>query len=697
MYKRGFVMSKIFVIETKNTHYAIGVDNRGLVRHLHWGKKVPLMDYDIPEIWDTNSNYSDLDNAKLEYTVFGGKMYRNCAFKCAYFDGCRDSVFVFENAQQTDNSLVITMVDKAYDIRLNLNYIFSKNDDIITRFVEAKNDSKNPLTINRIMSAEVNLPTEKPYEIMNNNGSWGAEFLTESTELKTGSVNFESRKGTMGHTNHPFFIASQNATEDEGDVFFGALGYGGNFKVEMTRDYRGMTRGIIGINDFDFSWTLKAGDSFVTPKVYVGFANGFANMSNMMSHFAVDNIMPKSFADKPLPVLYNSWEATWFDVNVENQLALAKKAKEIGCELFVMDDGWFGDRHDDHQGLGDWFVNEKKFPNGLDELVDGVNALGMDFGLWFEPEMVQKDSDLYRAHPDWIYHYDNRESSELRNQLVLNLTKDEVKEYVFDCMDKMLERYNIRYIKWDMNRPFSEIGAENLENPQELWYRHTMAVYEVADRLKAKYPYLQLEACSSGGGRAELGALEHFDMVWTSDNTDPLDRLTIQKGYSMLYPTKSMRAWVTDWNDNSRPTTLDFRFLSSMQGSLSIGANLTKYTDEDLAKAKEYIALYKDIRPTIQFGNLYRLASVRQEGYNATEYVKDDQVVLFIMKNADSIFSEQFKEIRLMGLDENAVYSFDLDGKHFEKSGAYLMNVGINQCLWTPLECKIVVLSKLTK
>lgn len=689
-------MSKIFVIETKNTHYAIGVDERGLVRHLHWGDKVDKKDYDIPAIWDTNSNYSDLDNAKLEYTVFGGKLYRNCAFKCTYADGCRDSVFLFENAEETENSLAITLVDKAYDVRIKLHYLFSKNDDIITRFAEVINDSNASVMLDRIMSAEINLPTEKPYEIQNMNGSWGAEFQLETTELKTGSVNYESRKGTMGHTNHPVFIASQNATEDYGRVYFGALGYGGNFKVEMTRDYRGMTRGIIGINDFDFSYELKAGESFVTPKVYIGVTDGFAVMSNMMGKFAVENIMPKSFAKKPLPVLYNSWEATWFDVSVENQLELAKKAKQIGCELFVMDDGWFGDRHDDHQGLGDWVVNKQKFPNGLNELIDGVNELGMDFGLWFEPEMVQRDSDLFRTHPDWIYHYEKRENSELRNQLVLNLTKPEVKQFVFDCMDKMLQKHDIKYIKWDMNRPFSEIGAENLENPQELWYRHTMAVYEIADKLKEKYPYLQLEACSSGGGRAELGALEHFDMVWTSDNTDPLDRLTIQKGYSMLYPTKSMRAWVTDWNDWCRPTSLDFRFLSSMQGSLSIGANLSKYSDDDLAKAEKYISLYKDIRPTIQFGDLYRLASVRQDDYNATEYVKDDQAVLFICTGADSLFNHQFKEIRLKGLDSNAIYSFDIDNKHFEKSGAYLMNVGINQCLGTPLECKIVVLKKLT-
>ena len=450
------------------------------------------------------------------------------------------------------------------------------------------------------------------------------------------------------------------------------------------------------MSDFDFSHNLKAGEIFESPKAYIGYCNGFAQMSNMMNRFAVDNILPKDFAHKPLPVLYNSWEATDFDVNTEHQLKLARLAKSIGCELFVMDDGWFGQRKNDHAGLGDWYVNEEKFPNGIDELINGVNDLGMDFGLWFEPEMVNPDSDLYRAHPDWTYHYDSRTPSLVRNQLVLNITKPEVEQYIFDCLDSMLSNHNIRYIKWDMNRPFSEIGAENLENQQELWYRHTKAVYSIADRLKEKYPYLQLEACASGGGRADYGALSHFDMVWTSDNTDPVDRLDIQRGFSMVYPIKCMRAWVTDWNSSTRPVSLDFRLSSSMQGSLSIGSNLLNYSDEELEKSRKYIAFYKNIREVVQFGDLYRLKNYGENGFYANQYVSADRSksVVFICTSANSMFNRQYKSIRLKGLDENADYRLKADNCEIVKSGAYFNSVPIDVNIWRALDSKIWLLEK---
>ena len=265
-------------------------------------------------------------------------------------------------------------------------------------------------------------------------------------------------------------------------------------------------------------------------------------------------------------MLYNSWEATEFNVNVADQTRLAEIAAGIGVELFVMDDGWFGARNNDRAGLGDWFVNPEKFPGGLDELIGNVNALGMDFGLWVEPEMVNPDSDLYRAHPDWTYHFPHRHADELRHQLVLNMTRSDVQAYILDCLDRLLTNHNIRYIKWDMNRPFSQVGAENLADPKMYSYLHTMAVYRIVDELKRRHPGVQFESCASGGGRCDLGAISHFDQVWTSDNTDGIDRMTIQKGYSMLHPIKTMRAWVTDIAGINKPCSLDFRFHIAMQG-----------------------------------------------------------------------------------------------------------------------------------
>ena len=402
-------------------------------------------------------------------------------------------------------------------------------------------------------------------------------------------------------------------------------------------------------------------------------------MSRQMNKFAVENVLPKSFNKKILPVLYNSWEATGFDVSAAGQMKLAEIAAKTGVELFVVDDGWFGERNSDDAGLGDWFVNEKKFPNGLDELIDYVNSLGMDFGIWFEPEMVNKNSELFRTHPDWAYHYDTRTPHELRNQLVLNMTRNDVKEYVFNCLDRLVSNHNIKYIKWDMNRPFSETGAENLENPQMLWYKHTMAVYEIADRLKAKHPHLALESCSSGGGRSDYGALCHFDQVWTSDNTDAIDRMVIQKGYSLLNPIKTMRAWVTDIAGINKPASLDFRFNIAMQGALGIGGNLINYTDSDIEICRKNIAFYKEIRDLVQFGNLYRIMDIDEDEILVNQYVNDEKTksVCFIAANGTRFFKKKVP-LFFNGLAENKRYAFDFCNMNYEKGGAYLMNHGID-------------------
>ncbi|MCD7872738.1 MAG: alpha-galactosidase, partial [Clostridiales bacterium] len=367
------------------------------------------------------------------------------------------------------------------------------------------------------------------------------------------------------------------------------------------------------------------------------------------------------------------------------------------CELFVMDDGWFSSRITDKSGLGDWNVNKFKFPKGLNSLIKSINALGMDFGIWFEPEMVNPASVLYKKHPEWTYHYSSRKPNLLRNQLVLNLTKPEVQKYILTCLDDMLSSCNIKYIKWDMNRPFSEIGADNLENPKELWYRHTQAVYDIVDSLKQKHPDVQFEACASGGGRTDLGALSHFDMVWPSDNTDPLDRLDIQQGYSLLYPIKCMRSWVTDTNKNSRQVSLDYRFNVSMQGVLSIGADLTKYSRQELELCKKYIKLYKEIRHTIQFGKLYRIMDFSKDKIYFKGYVSSDksQAVFFADTNANSFFGDRFVNLKFKGLDEEARYSVKTDRRKFIKSGAYLMSVGIDTDYTKPLDSEIFILNKI--
>ncbi len=691
---------RVFILETQNTHYVMAVDSEGTLSHLHWGKPCKDEDYvSVYKSWDINSNHSARDLSKTEYIPYGGKVYRTPAFIATYPDGCREAVLKYKDFNVCEDGdaflLEIILEDKPYNLDVTLCYKLRENTDIIERYAKIKNNSDSLVVLNKISSGEFNFPSLRPYTSTNFNGSWAAEFRMESTEVKNGVLCYDSRKGGSNHTVNPMFILSQNADEKQGDVFFGALAWTGNFKTEISRDFAGRTRAVIGINDFDFSYNLHAGEEFVAPSVFCGYAKGFGEMSNQMNAFATEYILPERYRKEPLPVLYNSWEATWFDVSSEGQQKLAEMAADIGCELFVMDDGWFGQRKDDWAGLGDWYVNKDKFPEGLKPLIDKVKSLGMRFGLWFEPEMVNPDSDLFRTHPEWAYHYDTREASLLRQQLVLNLTREEVKEYVFKVMDDMLCEYDISYIKWDMNRAYSETGAENLENPQELWYRHVKAVYEVADRLKAKHPDLQIECCASGGGRVDLGSLSHFDMVWTSDNTDPIDRLEIQHGFSLLYPIKCMRAWVTDTNRGSRPGDWDFRFNVTMQGSLSIGGNLLKYSEEELDIHKKYIAMYKEIRNTVQFGSFYRLANFSQDSIYATQYVSENQSVLFLCTSVNTFFNDKFYHINLEGLDENAQYKFEHDGKEVAFSGSYLMNVGLDFDMGGTLQSKIIIIEKI--
>lgn len=690
----------VFVLQTKSTHYVIAVNSDKKIEHLHWGKKCDIEDYtSFYSSNERNSNHSAADCSKTEYLPYGGTAYSLLDFVASYADSCRETVLSFDSfnisAKDDCELLEINLVDKAYNLFVTLCYALRDGTDIIERYTKVYNPSKDDVLLKKVSSGQFNLPSKRPYTSLNTNGSWGGEFRLCSTLVKNGTMTYDSRKGGSDHTICPYFILSQNADEKSGDVYFGALAWSGNFKAEINRDFSGTTRAVIGINDFDFSYILHPGESFVTPSVYCGYANGLSKMSNEMNSFALSHILPKSFYNKPLPVLYNSWEATFFDVDCASQEKLAEKAAHIGCELFVIDDGWFGQRKDDRAGLGDWYVNSDKFPDGLTPLINKVKSLGMDFGLWFEPEMVNPDSDLYRLHPEWTYHYKTREPSLLRHQLVLNLTRDDVKEFVFSSMDNMLSAYDIKYIKWDMNRAFSETGADNLQNPQELWFRHIAAVYEIADRLKAKYPSLQIECCASGGGRADLGALSHFDMVWTSDNTDPVDRLEIQHGYSMLYPIKCMRAWVTDTNRHSRPDDLDFRFAVAMQGSLSVGGNLSRYSEEELETHKKYISLYKEIRNTIQFGSFYRLADFQNDGMYATQYVYEDEVVVFICKNVNTFFNEKFRHLCLMGLESDAQYKFGFNGKDVTFGGAYLMNAGIDFEMGGTLSSWIIRMKKL--
>jgi alpha-galactosidase len=462
-----------------------------------------------------------------------------------------------------------------------------------------------------------------------------------------------------------------DAGEEHGEVWFGALAWSGSWRITVEKTQLDAVRVTGGFNPFDFGYKLKPGEHLETPVFYGGYSNhGLGGASRLLHHFEIAHILPHAPDPKPRPVIYNSWEATEFRVDEAGQMALAEKAATIGVDRFVMDDGWFGQRKDDHAGLGDWYVNAEKFPHGLKPLIDKVHSLGMDFGLWVEPEMVNPDSDLYRKHPDWVLNFPARPRSESRNQLVLNLARPDVRDYVEGFLDKLLTENDIAFLKWDYNRNWSEPGwdAVPVDEQKRVYVEFIRNLYAILADLRKKHPKIEIESCSGGGGRVDLGILRYTDEVWPSDNTDPYDRLSMQDGFTYAYTPQIMMAWVTDsphWRNN-RSTSLAYRMLSSMQGSLGIGANLNKWTAEDFATAKRLIAAYHEVQKTIVRGDLYRLISPRDDSkFSATETVSanKNQAVVFAFANATTE-GRGFPLLELQGLDPAAEYKLAwIEGK----------------------------------
>lgn len=669
---------KLFVLTTDNTEYAFAIDNQGLVRNLFWGEKIDSPnDYEIPVLNEVSTNDPVFEITKEEYPVYGGLRYKENCLKVAFEDGTRDIVYKYVGHSVEENKLVVTLKDVHYGLEIELHYNVLADVDLIERHTVIRNTSSESIAIESIASGQLHIPYEN-LTFRNTHGYWGAEQQMFTQPINYGKIVFENRKGISGHNHNPYFIVDRNATENSGEVYFGALKLTGNFKGVVEQTPYGETLVQMGINDHDFLLYLEAGESFTTPQMVIGYTNnGLEAMSHNMHEYANKYIL----RNKDIrPVLYNSWEAMEFKVNAKEQIELAKYAKEIGTELFVVDDGWFGERHSTKDGLGDWYVNEGKFPNGLEELIKEVKNMGMMFGIWFEPEMVNPLTKLYKEHPDWIYHFETRESNLSRDQYVLNMTKPEVEEFVYEMLDHYLTKYDIDYIKWDANRPISEPGAKNLgKQERSLWLKHIQAIYRIVDKLKAKHSNVLFEACASGGGRIDYGMLEKFDDFWTSDNTDAYDRLFIQHSYSHIYPIKAMRAWVTDVPNflSKRVIPMKFRFDSSMMGTLGVGCNLLKLSEEELNICKEKVAEYKEIRHIVQDGKFYRLqATLTDNDYHAFEYVKDEEALLFLFLPQTKI-GHRFTTIKLRGLDESKNYEFMLNGEKVIKSGRYLQNHGL--------------------
>ncbi len=579
-------------------------------------------------------------------------------------------------------TLRIRLEDPVHPFGVTLCLRLTPEHDVIERWLELENRGAEPVAVEQCFFGSLHLPAG-PVELTHCTGAWAAEFSTERRQLPVGQTVLESRTIHTGCTHHPFFLVNRcgQAWEDSGVVYFGQLAYSGNWRLAFEHRPDGATVVHGGYNPFDFALTLEPGARHATPALVHGCSDGgWGGASRRMHAFIRERVLPRPAEGPELrPVLFNSWEATYFDVTPDGQAALARQAADLGVELFCVDDGWFGGRRYQDAGLGDWVVSPDVFPDGLQPLIDEVRGLGMRFGLWVEPEMVNPNSDLYRAHPEWVLHFPGRPRTTARDQLILDLGRSEVVEYLYTALDALVAEYAIDFFKWDMNRAATEPGSVV---GKAIWRAHTAGVYALMDRLRCAHPHLTIESCSSGGARIDAGILARTDQVWTSDNTDAFDRVRIQEGYSLAYPARAMECWVTHERNHQtgRRLSLDLRFDVAMRGALGIGSDLNALDDRERRTYAEYIAFYKRIRPIVQTGTCYRLQRLEEAGASIVQYVLPDaSAAVYSVVVVDRRVGQRLPPARLRGLDPAASYrAVDREATEiFRATGTELMALGL--------------------
>lgn len=641
---------KKFILTTDNTAYCLGIDRENNLQHIYWGKKL-IWEEDYPdchEVGQTVGIGKSLENPRNlrpgdfyypyeatkavineEYVGWGGLNFVEPCLKVIFPDGVRDLVLKFHSyALRSNHELVVTLKDVFYPFYAHLYYQVFTDADVIVRWVEIENKCTGNVRLESAQSAVWYPPDNQRYRLSYLAGRWANEFNLKRTTLQQGKMVMESRRGITSHHATAWFALDPEgaSSEDAGQVWFGTLAWSGNWKMVVEYTSNHQTRLTGGINDFDFAWELGPGEVFKTPEFIAGYTQeGFGGSSRLLHRYALRHVYPENHRLKPWPVFYNTWETFWFDFDERKLEALAEKAAQLGVEVFHVDDGWFSTRQNEYSGLGDWVVNKEKFPNGLKPLVEKVHSLGMEFSLWIEPENVNVDSDVYRAHPDWVYGFPTRPPSIQRESLILNLGLEQVRDYIWQSISNLIREYQVKHFKWDLNRHMSEPGWGDLpaEKQKEVWVRHVQGVYEILEKIKREYPHVTLECCSGGGGRVDYGVLKYCEIALASDNHDPLARLLIQEGYSHVFPAKTMGSWVTDAPSplTNRSLPLKFIFHVAMMGAMGIQSNILEWQDSESAYAREMIRLYKEIRPIIQEGDQYRLASLREDHIAAVQYV----------------------------------------------------------------------------
>ena len=702
--------NRLFHIKSKKTSYVMRVLETGHLINLYWGRKINSnkIDYVVKKR-PCGSFLADLDNIDelhlevipQEYPSYGNPDLRSPAVQIKLANGTTVTDFRYysheiykgkkelqglpatyvENEDEAE-TLEITLKDELVGLKVVLSYTVFENYDAITRSCRIINDSEKEVDVLRALSANVDF-RHSDFDLIQLSGSWARERHIIRTPLRNGGQCVESRRGASSHAQNPFIaLVSKDTTEDKGEVYGFNLVYSGNFLANVEVDMHSNARTQIGINPFDFTWNLESGEEFQTPEVVMVYSpNGLTGMSHIYHDLYRERLCRGTHRDKERPILINNWEATYFDFNDEKIKNIAKESSKLGIELFVLDDGWFGERNNDDCSLGDWFVNEEKLKGGLNSLVKDINEMGMQFGLWFEPEMISPKSKLYEEHPDWCIHIDGRLRSEARKQLILDLSRDEVCDAVIEMLTNVLRSAPISYVKWDMNRNMTEIGSAvwPAKKQKEIAHRYMLGLYKILENITTNFPNILFESCSGGGGRFDAGMLYYMPQTWTSDDTDAIERLKIQEGTSLVYPTSTMGSHVSAVPNHQvhRITPLHTRGVVAMAGSFGYELDVTKMTDEEKQEVKSQVEFYKNIRKTIQFGDLYRLKSAFDSNETAWMNISKDGnnlVVSYVKKYAEANVLP--KRLKLKALDENSLYEVSETGEVF--GGDELMYIGLD-------------------
>lgn len=698
--------TKHFHLYNDHISYILFVQENGAMGQLYFGKRVhDREDFSYAAFRGNKAQVCVMPGAEdfsmelslQEYPCYGSSDYGIHAYEIEYANGSRVSEFkyrshkIYNGKSELKNlpatyagddeamTLEIDMFDDLIGVSMKLCYTIFEKYSVIARHVSFKNESAGTVILRRAFSASLDLPDQN-YELMQFSGAWARERIPVIRKIERGITSIESKRGISSANQNPFVILRRpDTTEDDGEAIGFSFVYSGNFIASADADSYGRLRMVMGIHPDMFDWALEGGDEFITPEVVIAYSDkGLGALSRTYHDLYNNNLIRGVWKNKPRPILLNNWEATFMDFDEEKILEIARKAKEAGVELFVLDDGWFGKRNDDYAGLGDWYPNTDKLPGGMAQLSRKVTDLGLKFGFWIEPEMVNPDSDLYRAHPDWAFAVPGRTASLGRHQYVLDFSRDEVVDYIYGMLTKVIAGNPISYIKWDMNRSLSEVFSSTASPAQQgsVYHKYVLGVYRLYSMLIKDFPDILFESCSSGGSRFDAGMLYYAPQAWCSDNTDAVDRIKIQYGSTFGYPVSSIGAHVSAVpnQQTGRNTSISFRADVACFGTFGYELDLNEISGEEFEEVKKQICFMKENRELLQFGDFYRLSSPFESDYCAWMVVsKDKNKALLGCYAMDARVQSTFGRIRLTGLDADKLYHIET----CQYYGDELMNIGL--------------------